>query len=90
MTATSNSVMEFNVFLKLTESEVRALQAITEYGYKEFLKVFYEHLGKHYLEPNEQGLISLFNSIRQEIPPHLSRIDKTRETFKKEQPPQII
>jgi hypothetical protein len=90
MEATSNSVMEFSVFLKLTEPEARALEAITKYGHKEFLNIYYEKLGKTYLEPHETGLIALFKSIRDEIPPHLQRIDKTRKTFKDEQPPQII
>lgn len=86
METTSNSVMEFNVYLKLTEVEARALDALVGYGHKEFLNVFYEKLGRHYMEPNEKGLISLFESVRREIPRHLSRIDKTRETFKLNNP----
>ncbi len=86
MEATSNSVMQFNVFLKLSEGEARALEALTGYGHKAFLKYFYEHLGTSYLQPHEKGLISLFDSIKREIPAHLSRIDKTIEAFENEAP----
>lgn len=88
MDATSNSVIEFRVFIKLTEGEARALDALAGYGSNQFLKVFYEHLGKHYMQPYEKDLISLFESIRREIPPHISRIDKTRKIFFDENPNQ--
>jgi hypothetical protein len=81
MEVTSNSVMQFNVFLKLTEEEARALDALVGYGFKPFLKVFYEHLGKSYMEPHEKGCQSLFNHVRSQIPQHLSRIDVTRKAF---------
>jgi hypothetical protein len=81
MEVTSNSVMGFNVFMKLTESEARALDALVGYGFKETIKVFYEHLGTSYMKPHEKGLESLFDSVRKEIPRHLSRIDKTRKGF---------
>ena len=81
MTTTSNSVMEFNVFLRLTESEAEALNALVIYGHKNFLEVFYERLGKAYMQPHEKGLISLFENVKAQIPPHLNRIKKTKETF---------
>jgi hypothetical protein len=90
MTVSSKSEMQFSLFLKLTESEARALDALVGYGHKEFLKVFYEKLDKSYMEPHEKGLASLFQSVRQEMPSHLSRIDKTRETFNKEEPRTVI
>jgi len=73
MTTTSNSVMEFNVFLRLTESEAEALNALVIYGHKNFLEVFYERLGKAYMQP--------FENVKAQIPPHLNRIKKTKETF---------
>ena len=69
------------VQLVLTENEVRALHALTKYGTKPFLKVFYEHLGRDCLEPYEQGLFSLFETIGGELPQHLKRIDNARDTF---------
>lgn len=53
-----------NITIRLTEPEAAALDAIVGYGADEFLKVFYEHLGKGYLAPHESGLRSLFDSVR--------------------------
>lgn len=57
-----------HVNFELNESEVRALHALTEYGTDPFLKVFYEKMGKTILGPHEDGLRSLFDSIRRELP----------------------
>ena len=86
MKAKSNSVMGFEVFLQLTEAETRALNSLTVYGHKSFLEMFYKHLGEGYLMPHEEGLISLFESIGQQLPKHISRIDKTRKVFKENNP----
>lgn len=86
MEITSNSTMGFDVYLKLTESEARALDALVGYGHKAFLEVFYKHMGECYMKPNEKGLISLFESVRDKVPAHLSRIDKTRKTFQENNP----
>lgn len=64
-----------------TESELRALDALVGYGHEGFLKVFYEKMGRHYLEPHEAGLISLFESIRKMVPPILRRTDDARKVF---------
>lgn len=79
----SASNVEVTVWLKLTESEARALKALTVYGSDEFLKFFYETLGKLYLEPHSKGLISLFETIRTELPKHLKRADDARAVFLK-------
>lgn len=81
MTATSQSTMEFTVLMKLTEGEARALDALVSYGHKAFLEVFYEKLGRHYMQPYEKDLISLFDSIHSNIPKHLQKIDKARKVF---------
>lgn len=47
----------------LSEVELRALDALVGYGIEPFLKVFYEKLGKHYLQPHEEGLRALFKNI---------------------------
>jgi len=77
------SASEFSakVFIELTEVEARALEAIAGYSVKDFLRIFYEHLGKSYLQPHEKGVASLFSTIKGEIPKHLSRIDKTRKIW---------
>jgi hypothetical protein len=65
----------------LTESEARALDGLTGYSIDEFLKFFYQNMGRHYLEPHEAGLRSLFKSVRSTIPGILERVDKAREVF---------
>jgi hypothetical protein len=73
--------IELEVTLTLTESEARALNALTIYGDKVFLNFFYEYLGSHYLKPHEAGLISLFGTVRKEIPVLLDRTDNARNLF---------
>lgn len=77
----STSKIEAKITLQITESEARALKAIACYGTKEFLKCFYEHLGKHYLQPYEEGVESLFEAIKNELPKHLNRIDDVRDVW---------
>lgn len=56
------------IFLELTEGEAAALDALVGYGDKAFIKaflpVFYEKLGKHYLQPHEKYIPSLFEKAR--------------------------
>lgn len=80
----STSTMDFSVILKLKEEEARALEAITLYGIKEFLETFYKHLGKSYLQPHEEGVKVLFETIKSELPKHLKKFDKIREEWKKQ------
>lgn len=89
MKVKSDTVIEFNVSLELRESEARALLALTTYGSKQFLEAFYSQLGRVYMEEHEKGLVSLFTSIKQEIPGHLDRIDKTRAVFEYEKPKEV-
>lgn len=65
----------------LDEEEMRALDALTGYGIDPFLKVFYEKMGAHYLKPHEEGLRSLFKSVREAIPRILDRATEAREVF---------
>lgn len=75
----SQSTYSVEITLVLTETEARALAVLPSYGTDNFLKYFYEKLGRHYLEPHEKGLVSLFETIKQELPKHLSKSDKVRE-----------
>lgn len=76
--------MDFQVILKLTESEARALDAITAYGTKEFLDTFYKHLGKSALEPYEDGIKSLFETIKENLPRHFKKMDMCRDIWREE------
>jgi len=73
--------LQLDVSLKLNEAEVRALDALAGYGTDSFLKVFYEHMGKHYMQPHEAGLRSLFDTIRSELPMIMRRQDAAKKAF---------
>ena len=44
-----NVELNFQVTLKLTETEALALDALVGYGLRQFLDVFYKHMGRAYL-----------------------------------------
>lgn len=73
--------VKLDLTLRLTEAEARALDALVGYGFEPFRDTFYQHLGSHYLEPHEEGLKTLFESVRQFLPGILSRMDEARKTF---------
>lgn len=58
------ATVETTITLALSEEEAAALDALVGYGVNEFLKVFYKELGEAYLKPHENGLRSLFDSVR--------------------------
>lgn len=70
------------VHVTLTLGECKALDALAGYGIDAFLKVFYEHMGKAYLQPYEKDLRSLFEKSRHQIPKIVHQIDEARAVFK--------
>lgn len=74
----------FSSTLDLSEPELRALDAMTKYGDDSFLDWFYVKLGRVYMEPHEEGLKSLFKSIRGTVTPALKSIDDARAILKKQ------
>lgn len=74
----STSKVDVTTMLILSEEEVLALEALAGYGADAFLKFFYEKLGKHYLQPHEKGLRSLFETIQKELPAHVRKIKVAR------------
>lgn len=72
------ATVKFQIYVALDESQARALDALAGYGADEFIKQFYEHLGKHYMEPHEDGLRSLLKEIRHVIPSQLKQVDRAR------------
>jgi len=69
------------VEVTLNESEAGALLELGAYGTDEFLKMFYLHLGESCLKPYEDGIRSLFESAKHEIPLLLNQARKARESF---------
>ncbi len=82
MKSSVESSISAKVYMVLEEEEARALVSITAYGADQFIKCFFEHLGKAYLKNHVEGLKSLFDSIRS-IKYELSKIDKARAEFGK-------
>lgn len=67
--------------LRLTESEMRALDALAGYGTKNFLDVFFRHMGKSYLEPHVDGITTLFEKVRGEGTRQLGIVDRARKAI---------
>ncbi len=75
--------LTWELTLKLNEDEAKALEAIFCYGLDVFLKVFYQHMGKHYMEPCESGLRSLETAVHQQLSPQLYDLEQTRQAMLK-------
>jgi len=84
-TIRSQSKFDIEINITLTEIEARALRELTVYGTDVFLKVFYEKLGRSTLETHEKGIISLFETIKKELPQHLNKADRVRELLNTKQ-----
>lgn len=67
--------------IRLTEPEMRALDAIVGYGWDSFIKTFKQHMGQSYIRDHEAGGKLLFESVRENIPSILHRIDDARKVF---------
>ena len=81
--------LDFRINCDLTEIEARALEAMVGYGIDPFLKVFYEHMGQHYMKPYEAGLRSLFKTINEEVktqPYHVDIIKRKIKDIESEKP----
>jgi hypothetical protein len=70
--------MALSAGFKLSEVEMRALDALTGYGDDAFIKVFKTQLGAHYMRDHEAGLRSFFATVRREVLPALGDIDRAR------------
>lgn len=84
MARITNTTVEasLRVTLELNESEVKALSGIFGYNVEHFLKVFYERMGKAYVQPFESGVRSLHKEIRQLMAGPINDIDKARKALK--------
>lgn len=74
--------LKIRVNIELTEVEARALDAMVGYGFDPFKKVFYEKLGQAYMKPHEEGLKSLFDTIKKNCGPKLYQIDELKKELK--------
>lgn len=79
ITSKSFASIKASINIELSEIEARALLEMTKYGHEAFIKGFYHYLGKAYIKPYESGIISLFKTLKEELPPHLRRFEKIAE-----------
>jgi len=74
-------MIQAEICIRLSEEEAAALDALAGYGAEAFLKVFYAHLGKSYLEPHEKGLRLLFDTIRGPMSDFYEKANQARLVF---------
>lgn len=65
----------------VNEQELRALSALAGYGDDAFIKMFYDSLGKTYMQPHEAGLREFLKSIRNIADTIISRTNNARKAF---------
>lgn len=74
---------DIKINLELSLEEAKALNIITKYGSKSFLEGYYKQLGKSYLQPHEKGVVSLFETIKLNLPARLKQADAIIDTVNK-------
>lgn len=79
---TSSATLDIKVVFTINEEEARALDALAGYGDDEFIKMFYDNLGKSYMKPYENGMREFLKTIREELRGHLSQLDQARILLK--------
>lgn len=72
-----------SITIEIDESEARALDALAGYGDNSFIEMFYKSLGKHYMQPYEDGLRSFLKTIRGVVAPALNHVDAARDFLTK-------
>jgi hypothetical protein len=72
--------VKLDIAIRLTEEEAGALGAMAGYGDDAFIRVFYEHLGRAYMEKYEAGLRSFLKTARG-LDAWILRADKARKAF---------
>ena len=72
---------KLTVILELDEAEARALDGIFGYNVDAFLKVFYERMGRAYVQKHEAGVRSLHETIRGAVAGPLRQITTAREAM---------
>lgn len=78
---TPRGVVHLDSQMRLTEAEMRALVAITDFGDDTFIKALYPIMGKAYVTPHEKALRVFFADVRTKLPPILERATTARSTL---------
>lgn len=77
--------VDARIALELTETEARALDGIFGYNVDAFLQSFYKIMGKAYVEPYEDGVRSLHETIRTAVGGPLRHVDDARRLIRNAQ-----
>lgn len=82
----ANAIAQLTVTIQLTisEGEARFLDALTGYGSKPLLDVFKRLCGTAYL-PSDEVCEKFCDSVREQIPSILNRVNDARAVFNKEE-----
>ncbi len=78
-TIKSNAKLEVKFTIELTETEARALDNFAYFGAYEDTLAFIKKGWSNKI--NEQHLKGFFQTVHEELNPHLSRVDKARKLF---------
>jgi hypothetical protein len=78
---TTRPMVDLKVQLELNYHEIAALDALAGYGLKSFLDVFYEKMGESYLKPHEEGLKTLFETVRKVLPRFIERFENAQQVL---------
>ena len=73
--------LDIKINLELTIPEARALNEMVKYGSKAFLEGYYKQLGKSYLQPHEKAVITLFDTVRSNLPTELYKVNEIIKTI---------
>lgn len=73
--------------MELSEEEARALAVLPSYGTDNFLEFFYEKLGTTYLKPHENGIRTLFETIKS-LSGEIASIDRVKKFIHDEKNPR--
>lgn len=76
--------IEVCIEVVLSESEARALDALSGYGVDAFVAAFYDKLGEAYMRKHEAGLRDFLRTVRSQIPKILSKVDRAHAAFEEE------
>lgn len=77
--------IKLNLTFTVDEEEAAALQDLAGYGVDQFIKAFYENLGRAYMEKHEAGLRRFLSTICNDVGPSLGRLEAARRVFNGEE-----
>jgi hypothetical protein len=83
MKITARPNINLELHFSINEKEARGLNALTCYDIEQFLKIFKQYMGKHYIEKDgaEEGLREFFKECYQKTSGYLAKLDEAKRVF---------